>query len=70
MNAGTPPTPGTSRMTIEIYRVGPDGRRLTPTLRRTYRPGPGPLTLPDSLRWPPCRCPRCHTAGQAPPGTP
>ncbi|MET8831478.1 hypothetical protein ABZX40_02365 [Streptomyces sp. NPDC004610] len=64
MNAGTPPPPGQSRMTIETYRVRPDGERTGHTPQRTYRPGPGPLLLLDPLRWPPCRCPRCRTGDQ------
>lgn len=59
MNAGTPPAPGTSRMTIETYRVRPNGERVGRTRRRTFRAGPGPLTLLDAHRWPPCRCVRC-----------
>ncbi|MET8829013.1 hypothetical protein ABZX40_16070 [Streptomyces sp. NPDC004610] len=45
-------------MTIEIYRVGPDGKRIGPVVRRVFRGVPGPLML-VSDRWPPCRCPRC-----------
>ncbi|MFE4781614.1 hypothetical protein ACFRI7_17135 [Streptomyces sp. NPDC056716] len=68
MNAGTPPAPGTSRMTIETYRIrAADGERVDRTRTRVYRPGPGPLTLADTLRWPPCHCPRCRT-GDRPPG--
>ncbi|MET8828245.1 hypothetical protein ABZX40_02735 [Streptomyces sp. NPDC004610] len=60
MNAGTPPAPGTSRMTIETYRVRPDGERVGRTRRRVYRAVPGPLAA-VSQGWPPCRCPRCRT---------
>ncbi|MFE2042147.1 hypothetical protein ACFXAZ_14685 [Streptomyces sp. NPDC059477] len=67
MNAGTPPAPGTSHLTIETYRVRPDGERVDRTRTRVYRPGPGPLTLADTLRWPPCNCPRCRT-GHPPAG--
>jgi hypothetical protein len=65
VNAGTPPEPGMSRMTIGTYRVGPDGERLGRTRRQTYRPVPDPERLVDSLSWPPCRCFRCRS-GQVP----
>ncbi|WP_309032852.1 hypothetical protein [Streptomyces alfalfae] len=61
MNAGTPPEPGTSRMTISTYRLTRDGRRSGGTEERTYHGVGGPGWLPDSLTWPPCRCPRCGT---------
>ncbi|MEV7284512.1 hypothetical protein AB0O01_08135 [Streptomyces sp. NPDC093252] len=65
MNAGVPPDEGMSRVTIETYRVGPDGKRISPIRRRTYRGVPGPLML-ASHRWPPCRCPRCRTGDGRP----
>ncbi|MEV7284301.1 hypothetical protein AB0O01_06985 [Streptomyces sp. NPDC093252] len=58
MNVGTRPESGDSRMTIEMYRVGPDGRRKGPVVRRVFCGVPGPLML-VSDRWPPCRCLRC-----------
>ncbi|MFE4665466.1 hypothetical protein ACFRI7_06030 [Streptomyces sp. NPDC056716] len=66
MKSGTWPEPGESRMTIETYRVRPDGERVDRSPVRTYRAAPGPLPL-DSLRLPPCRCPHCRT-GDGPPG--
>ncbi|MEU9334300.1 hypothetical protein AB0D49_14250 [Streptomyces sp. NPDC048290] len=60
MNAGTPPAPGASRLTVETYRVRPDGERVGPSRVWSYLPGPGPLVI-DSHRWPPCRCPRCRS---------
>ncbi|WP_171111905.1 MULTISPECIES: hypothetical protein [unclassified Streptomyces] len=61
MNAGTPPEPGTSRMTIETYRVGPDGKHVGRTRQRTVTATPDPERVADSLAWPPCHCPRCRT---------
>ncbi|MEV7284201.1 hypothetical protein AB0O01_06475 [Streptomyces sp. NPDC093252] len=56
-------------MTIETYRVGPDGRRKGPVVRRVFQGVPGPLMLvPD--RWPPCRCPRCRAEHSALPDAP
>ncbi|GGN90602.1 hypothetical protein GCM10011579_086640 [Streptomyces albiflavescens] len=59
MNAGTPPPPGTSRLTIHIYRLTPDGKRVAQSRRHTITATPDPERLADSLAWPPCRCPRC-----------
>ncbi|GHE04137.1 hypothetical protein GCM10010339_34510 [Streptomyces alanosinicus] len=59
MTAGTPPEPGKSRMTISTYRLSREGRRVGGTDERTYDVG-DPAQLPDSLTWPPCRCPRCR----------
>ncbi|MEU9338159.1 hypothetical protein AB0D49_34255 [Streptomyces sp. NPDC048290] len=42
MNAGTPPAPGASHLTIETYRVRPDGERLDRTPLIVYRPGEVP----------------------------
>lgn len=61
MNVGTPPEPGMSRMTIEIYRVGPGGERIDRTQRHTVRATPDAERVADSLGWPPCRCHRCRT---------
>ncbi|MET8827798.1 hypothetical protein ABZX40_19560 [Streptomyces sp. NPDC004610] len=69
MNVGTRPASGDSRLTIETYRVGPDGNRKGPTVRRVFRGVPGPLML-VSDRWPPCRCPRCRTGHRARPELP
>ncbi|MEV7287696.1 hypothetical protein AB0O01_24530 [Streptomyces sp. NPDC093252] len=55
-------------MTIETYRVGPNGTRKGPVVRRVFYGVPGPLML-VSDRWPPCRCPRCRTGVDAQPGT-
>lgn len=67
MKAGTPPEPGMSRMTIETYRIGPDGERVGGLRRSTVRATPAPEWIADSLAWPPCRCPRCR-AGHGPRG--
>jgi hypothetical protein len=61
VNAGIPPERGKSRLIIETYRVGPDGRRVGGTRRRTVLADPDPGWVADSLAWPPCRCPRCRT---------
>ncbi|NUP22909.1 MAG: hypothetical protein HOZ81_44000 [Streptomyces sp.] len=61
MRAGTPPEPGTSRMTIETYRIGPDGERIGRTRRHTVKAAPDLERIADSLAWPPCRCRRCRT---------
>ncbi|MEU9338756.1 hypothetical protein AB0D49_37345 [Streptomyces sp. NPDC048290] len=66
MNAGTPPAPGASQLTIETYRVRADGERVDRTPQLVYRPGQPPLGI-GTLRWPPCRCPRCR-AGDGPRG--
>ncbi|MCZ9336563.1 hypothetical protein NGM37_02090, partial [Streptomyces sp. TRM76130] len=60
VNAGTPPEPGASRMTISTYRVTREGHRSGGTEERTYHGVGGPGRLPDSLTWPPCRYPRCE----------
>jgi hypothetical protein len=46
-------------MTISTYRLTGDGRQIGKTEERTYDGG-NPAQLPDSLTWPPCRCPRCR----------
>ncbi|ANP48373.1 hypothetical protein J2Z21_005964 [Streptomyces griseochromogenes] len=61
MNAGTPPQPGESRLTIHIYRLTPDGKHLGRSSRHTITANPDPERLVDSLTWPPCRCPHCRT---------
>ncbi|MEU9333860.1 hypothetical protein AB0D49_11970 [Streptomyces sp. NPDC048290] len=66
MNAGTPPAPGASHLTIETYRVRPDGERVDRTPVIVYRPGEVPPGI-GTRRWPPCRCPRCRT-GDGPRG--
>lgn len=66
MNAGTPPEPGKSRMTISTYRLNGAGRRVGTAEPTAYAPGTGTLP-PVSLAWPPCRCPRCRT-GHGPRG--
>ncbi|GHH88306.1 hypothetical protein GCM10017771_33010 [Streptomyces capitiformicae] len=60
MKAGTPPEPGTSRLTISAYRLDSNGRRVGVTVPTAYTPGPATLAS-VSLGWPPCRCPRCRT---------
>ncbi|MDX3642362.1 hypothetical protein [Streptomyces sp. MB09-02B] len=60
MNAGTPPQPGKSRLTISTYRLDGDGRRIGMAEPTAYAPGTTTLA-PVSLGWPPCRCPRCRT---------
>ncbi|MEU3731102.1 hypothetical protein AB0E81_17005 [Streptomyces sp. NPDC033538] len=59
MNAGTPPEPGRSRLTISTYRVTREGRESDRSKERVYAGGGDPDWLPDSLTWPPCRCPLC-----------
>ncbi|MCV2459432.1 hypothetical protein OEB94_09180 [Streptomyces sp. ICN988] len=61
MNAGTPPEPGKSRLTISTYRVTRDGRESGRTKEHTYHAGGAPDWLPDSLTWPPCRCYLCRS---------
>ncbi|MGP2440946.1 hypothetical protein [Streptomyces sp. JW3] len=61
MKAGTPPEPGRSRLTISTYRVTAEGRQHGRTQERRYDAGSAPgRLLPDSLTWPPCRCPLCR----------
>lgn len=43
MKAGTPPEPGTSRLTISIYRLDGDGRRVGVTEPTAYAPGAATL---------------------------
>jgi hypothetical protein len=61
VNAGTPPEPGMSRLTITTYRITADGERVGPVRQRTVRATPDPEWVADSLAWPTCRCPRCRT---------
>jgi hypothetical protein len=62
---GTAPEPGASRLTISVYRLDGDGRRVDVAEPTAY---PGAATLPPvSLGWPPCRCPCCRT-GHGPRG--
>ncbi|WP_409470912.1 hypothetical protein [Streptomyces sp. HC307] len=61
MNAGTPPELGKSHLTIETYRLTPDGERVGRTRRRTIKATPDPERVADSLAWPPCECPHCRT---------
>ncbi len=60
MNAGTPPEPGASRLTISTYRLDGDGRPVRATEPTTYAPGTATVP-PVSPGWPPCHCPRCRT---------
>ncbi|MBP2056806.1 hypothetical protein J2Z21_009825 [Streptomyces griseochromogenes] len=62
LNAGSPPEPGTSHLTIRTYRVGPGGERTARSRLRTFRATPDPERVADSLAWPPCGCPRCRTS--------
>ncbi|WP_416977139.1 hypothetical protein [Streptomyces sp. T028] len=59
MNVGTPPEPGTSRLTLRTYRVDRNGWRVGPVLIRVHDGGGDATTLRDSLSWPPCHCFRC-----------
>ncbi|CAL9544890.1 hypothetical protein SUDANB145_04300 [Streptomyces sp. enrichment culture] len=61
MNAGTPPEPGQSRMTITTYRVTREGHRSSGTTTRVYAAAGTPYSIPDSLTWPPCRCHLCRS---------
>jgi hypothetical protein len=68
VRAGTPPEPGMSRLTIETYRMTPDGNRVGRSRRRTVSAESDlDQLLPDAMSWPPCRCHRCHNRqGPAP----
>ncbi|WP_156725757.1 hypothetical protein [Streptomyces apocyni] len=61
MNAGAP------RITLHIYRLGPNGKLITRSTS-TVTGTPDPERLPDSLAWPPCHCPRCRTGHGPAPG--
>ena len=60
MNAGTPPEPGASRLTISTYRLDGGGRPVDASKPTVYVPGTA-VVVPVSLAWPPCHCPRCRT---------
>jgi hypothetical protein len=46
-------------LTLTVYRITADGKRL-PLRSTRYRPGP--TTAPEiSSAWAPCRCLRCST---------
>jgi hypothetical protein len=60
MNAGIPPEPGMSRLTIRTFRLDDDGRRVGVAKPIMYAPGTATLA-PVSLGWPPCRFPCCRT---------
>lgn len=48
-------------MTIEVYKVDPDGQRTE--IRPRYEVGTGdPERLPDPGGFPPCSCRQCRTA--------
>ncbi|MEV5984539.1 hypothetical protein AB0L85_05890 [Streptomyces sp. NPDC052051] len=59
MRAGTPPEPGASRIELRTYRVDRNGQRLGPDQVRVHD-GTAQSAVPDTLWWPPCRCPRCR----------
>ncbi|MDK1476152.1 hypothetical protein QNO07_22485 [Streptomyces sp. 549] len=50
-------------MWLRVYRLRPDGSRVT-VVRTTTRPTRDGR-LPLTLAWPPCACPRCR---KQPPG--
>ncbi|MFF3403636.1 hypothetical protein ACFYW6_34715 [Streptomyces sp. NPDC002659] len=54
-----PEETGRHRMTLRVYRVGADG-----TVTREYASvvavGGADMPVPQSLAFPPCRCPRCR----------
>lgn len=45
-------------MTIAVYRVRPDGRRVVVKPKRETQGGEPLMTG----NWPPCSCPRCRKA--------
>ncbi|MEV4226973.1 hypothetical protein AB0J81_07665 [Streptomyces bobili] len=63
MNAGTPPEPGTSRLTLRTYRVDRNGQRVGSPQTRTHDGTGDPTALPDYSPWPRCRCFRCTESG-------